>query len=99
RDGHVTGVQTCALPISLLSAARPILPNDLTRPGVASSRVVDPALPELIGRLRTAAGTLTTVAASLAGVLGPLVGIDAAPDDATRSEERRVGNGWRCWCA
>src|SRR5690625_7431550 len=90
RDGHVTGVQTCALPISLL----PIFPPAASIPGWAAWLVSLKSWP-LRSRnwlrrwrpLKAAAARWTTAAS------GPLACMKTSP----RSEERRVGkdNGKR----
>src|SRR5690606_39666817 len=91
RDFHVTGVQTCALPISAgLSVATHIKTS--LAPG---SRIVADYL--------AAAGLLEPLAClgfdlvgfgctTCVGNSGPL---DPAVEAAIRSEERRVGKEWR----
>src|SRR5207253_7086674 len=99
RDGHVTGVQTCALPISvslLASSGR-----SLTQ--VASELGVQPSL------LRGWRGALSGAVKTPAGP-GALAATAAPSPEQTeirrlqRSEERRVGkecrgagDGWRVW--
>src|SRR5690606_41111043 len=78
RDFHVTGVQTCALPISQIGSGRALSDQDMVFPtyrehGVAWCRDVDPI--KLLGLFR--------------GVSHG--GWD--PAEHNRSEERRVGKG------
>src|SRR5207253_5460906 len=95
-DGHVTGVQTCALPISL--AAPVEAPHgDAARRQIAHR--LEMLLDELAEPDRDDAG-----GARLANRLGhrqvspaqrgPVARGKAAPDEG-RSEERRVGKEWR----
>src|SRR5690606_40822108 len=89
RDFHVTGVQTCALPISVRTVARvlQLVPgqpiHDPHHRAVPGTHQAPPAG-------RSAVMTLSilslVVGLSLAGTILFLV----------RSEERRVGNEWVC---
>src|SRR5207253_5616558 len=95
RDGHVTGVQTCALPIS---SAPPCPAN--TGTGSGSLRRISGS-----GRVRSPA-VLTQMVTSLfmrlvnaeEKTLGASI-FDGRWRDVSewhlRSEERRVGKGWR----
>src|SRR5207249_8513567 len=87
RDRNVTGVQTCALPIStmLLNAVLFLLSSIAT--GLAGSAGVF-----IVSRL---VGGLAIGAAS---VLAPMYIAEVAPPQVRgrlRSEERRVGKEWR----
>src|SRR5438309_8871601 len=79
RDGTVTGVQTCALPISIRRCS--MIPTD----GLRSNRAC-PAPPGFI--------TVTVLSTSSSSALWvcPYTMISARGN---RSEERRVGNGVR----
>src|SRR5262249_59306830 len=80
RDWSVTGVQTCALPISSLT------PADVPDPG---------GVAEAFGRLR-ADGLVRFVGLTGTGTAEALGAvIDAGGFDTVRSEERRVGKEWR----
>src|SRR5207253_7900724 len=91
RDGHVTGVQTCALPISspsfLVAAFHPGAPETFTTP------------PQLVSFLRrTPDPTLQLVRTSVlrrATGEGPRVSDDVTRRNFERSEERRVGKEGR----
>src|SRR5207253_5204495 len=91
RDGHVTGVQTCALPISTgAHEAVELRDGDPERFGwkgvlQAVANVTDRIGPELDG----------LDAADQAGIDRILVELDGTPNKASRSEERRVGKGGR----
>src|SRR5207253_4672393 len=91
RDGHVTGVQTCALPI---------FPEDTLILIPTRNLVLFPGtvLPITLGRQRTIAAAQAAI--KLNRPLGLLLQRDPATDDpipvdlhrmGTRSEERRVG--------
>src|SRR5207302_2198730 len=92
RDFHVTGVQTCALPIcaiALVVAAGRYLLNPFFRLlALTGAREVMTAAALLIvlgaALIMQAAGMSMALGAFLAGV---------------RSEERRVGKEWRAWGA
>src|SRR5690606_40780385 len=97
RDFHVTGVQTCALPISRGAAL--VLELDLgpeLGPRTSSARLgadYDPA---------ALVGTQVVVVANLpprrvAGVDSEVLVLAAV--DPEGSEERRGGNAGRTWCA
>src|SRR5207249_6472427 len=92
RDRNVTGVQTCALPISTL-----LLPEGRTTDDSVERLFVDlhAACDELDVAL---VGGHTEVAHGLDRVViaGTMLG-EVAKDKlvTTRSEERRVGKGWR----
>src|SRR5207253_5221427 len=83
RDGHVTGVQTCALPIC---------PTDTTPPVVSITTPTN--LSTVSGIIMVSATASDNV-----GVVGVQFKVDGsntgAEDTATRSEERRVGKEWR----
>src|SRR5690606_41105976 len=95
RDFHVTGVQTCALPISteLLDLARTLLllgPAALdllaqTLDLAADAHALEPLLLQRLAGLPHPGLELLELAVALAQLLA-----DA------RSEERRVGKGGRC---
>src|SRR5207253_6745404 len=81
RDGHVTGVQTCALPISILRLRRKSTP--LVRK-IAAEHQVD---------IATIPGTGFAGRVTKQDILGYIERSPTAP--VARSEERRVGKEWR----
>src|SRR5690606_39737953 len=81
RDFHVTGVQTCALPISY-SLGRPGMLNLLLGAVVISQILFLPVYTRLSRRLSK--GGAWTAGALVTGA------------GTARSEERRVGKGGRC---
>src|SRR5204863_3119716 len=91
RDLYVTGVQTCALPICWRCGAGTVAigppPSRLSVPTGSSSQAEPRAfMPPAIARASSPAPQKVSTR------LGPLI--------APRSEERRVGKGWRCrWWA
>src|SRR5690606_40052718 len=88
RDFHVTGVQTCALPISDLDLAPLVLP-DVLLVGVPQRQPDDARL------VASLEGGAEAVGAFLLRRLA--VGLcDVAPIQ-VRSEERRVGAECSCW--
>src|SRR5690606_40351335 len=85
RDFHVTGVQTCALPISVSTVDGPC-PLPRTRPVSSSTaRSLVYVLPKSIS---SAAGPMLTTRPFACPRRGR-----RNPDPARRSEERRVGKG------
>src|SRR5439155_9575093 len=50
RDGHVTGVQTCALPISVVALARE---DDREIASLATETIAIPPVPELLSPILT----------------------------------------------
>src|SRR5207253_6724046 len=94
RDGHVTGVQTCALPISAI----PVLPfSSRVEPQRWARQlreaVLLPVARDVAGERRAALDLkLATLVRACRGYLA--VGLQAA--ERLRSEERRVGKGCRC---
>src|SRR5439155_3169034 len=90
RDGHVTGVQTCALPISELTPAA-----SLSR----SSPIDEERVSEAAG-VNSAGGSfglsfgLAFAGAIMLASLSLLFTNEANSSD-VRSEERRVGEEWR----
>src|SRR5690606_39526335 len=95
RDFHVTGVQTCALPISHGRGGGVRLAD---RPGGAAGTAPDahddavavPARPLRVGLTGNIGSGKSTVARLLQE-------LGAAVIDADRSEERRVGKEGRGW--
>src|SRR5207253_3541970 len=94
RDGHVTGVQTCALPISRTDVAPQVIPNQTPQAAEpASNDVVDPNAP--IGPATPGSPT------GVDGGLPPTEQVKPATPPRVftvseiRSEERRVGKGCR----
>src|SRR5699024_12227818 len=91
RDRNVTGVQTCALPISA-GAVRLRRAVDRREPGLR---------PDLRGRAAAGAGGGAGDRAGAPGRAGPrhpgaaALSAAAATDGAARSEERRVGKARR----
>src|SRR5207253_7266855 len=92
RDGHVTGVQTCALPISNERAGRG------AAGGFATGFSTRPRTPT-IGLGAAGAAALAGAAAGFgAGAAAATTGTAAAATSCPfRSEERRVGKECRCW--
>src|SRR5207302_8306920 len=82
RDFHVTGVQTCALPISLAVIARPVAETTLTGPCACAD---DDG--EIDGATRTAGDEMAN--------RPPNILICSCEDTMPRSEERRVGKEGR----
>src|SRR5439155_8065902 len=92
RDGHVTGVQTCALPISCITGA---VGGALVMQG-ARARWSTEAVASMSAALLGA----TIVATAMVHVLGGLVIVMLVGGAAwIRSEERRVGKEGRARCA
>src|SRR5439155_14931059 len=94
RDGHVTGVQTCALPIFRMAVAgfSPVRSNAV---GTYTYRTTF----DLTG-LNPATAILTGQFASDNGAIIKLNGVTVGPSNSTynaftRSEERRVGKECR----
>src|SRR5207253_4227459 len=93
RDGHVTGVQTCALPILIAAlAGEGVHANDDVNMGQSSNDVFPSAvhlaaLDELVNDLLPALRRLADSLQGKAAELGDVV---------KRSEERRVGKEGRC---
>src|SRR5690606_40520632 len=88
RDFHVTGVQTCALPIFITHAIRENRP------------MVSPVPPELFGvHLIARAIPLRDEQGRVIGGVGIGASIDRAQKLSERSEERRVGKECRTWWA
>src|SRR5690606_39903498 len=84
RDFHVTGVQTCALPIWLYLGADTALPGGWRAGGAIGLHD---------GRIETdARGTYTDSQSYTAAVYGARQWL---VHDSGRSEERRVGEEWR----
>src|SRR5439155_11805057 len=77
RDGHVTGVQTCALPISLLLQVQLVEAYMKEQGLFHSGTTAEPVYSDTLSL------DLSTVEPSLAG--------PRRPQDRVRSEERRVG--------
>src|SRR5690606_39740689 len=85
RDFHVTGVQTCALPIFLAVAKARLGDIAGAQAIFEAQRGSGPQVDRNLAELYVAAGR----AGAALELLEPLVGED--PEDARRSEERRVG--------
>src|SRR5690606_39639275 len=94
RDFHVTGVQTCALPIFASAAAEPTLR------ALLSALTADPPSATVLEHRRAAVGDRSAAArarwaaearaADGAGAVHPARAVAAV-----RSEGRRVGKAWR----
>src|SRR5690606_40939907 len=88
RDFHVTGVQTCALPISLARLVPASVPLEWTEIGLSSADM------ELLNHSNASADDIYR------GYHVPLFfrTLDSSTYNnvVTRSEERRVGEAWRC---
>src|SRR5207253_7908048 len=96
RDGHVTGVQTCALPILVHLTHLYLREMTARRRGdilILASTASFQAVPYISTYAATKAFDLL-FAEGLAEEMKPY-GIRVC---ALRSEERRVGKEWRCWC-
>src|SRR5437773_9299719 len=94
RDRDVTGVQTCALPISLLDVPLTVGSHDLT--------VLCDAPPVAFGEPNAFTQVLVTIGGVDLSIYSAESGGPAeriGPPSAYRSEERRVGKecGWRWW--
>src|SRR5207253_7025843 len=93
RDGHVTGVQTCALPISVNGKSCTTPCSLPLKPGkynyVVSHDGYDTASRDL--SMGTGPQTITLTLSAARRVLGTLS--VATNVDSVRSEERRVGKG------
>src|SRR5439155_14797852 len=87
RDGHVTGVQTCALPIFLPSSLLDTVVRALRDLGRTLGDIVEEVKQQGLQFVRQVAASIARVATTLAE-LGAYL--------ASRSEERRVGKECRC---
>src|SRR5690606_40857710 len=92
RDFHVTGVQTCALPISVEKTAlaeAEVEYEDITSTQIdVAFEITESPIPELVGAHAVVWTTTPwTIPVNQALAYGPEVEY--------RSEERRVGNEWR----
>src|SRR5207253_3679476 len=94
RDGHVTGVQTCALPISP-ALYSPLLLGGYRRSPSPSSSCPHPRLRPVARRIPRAVlrepFESKEAGVALPACLAPQAGVVAG----SRSEERRVGKEWR----
>src|SRR5207253_7405355 len=92
RDGHVTGVQTCALPIFEVPQA--LVDEELQRlvKGGAAGEAPAGAALQQAARHRVRLGLLI-------GELVARQALQPRPEQVrkARSEERRVGKEWRAW--
>src|SRR5690606_40930426 len=88
RDFHVTGVQTCALPIY---AAEPEQADDAARSFRAGHIIADDAPVTVADGLKVPLKELTWhfVSRHVTDIL-------TASEEEIRSEERRVGKEWSC---
>src|SRR5690606_39466787 len=88
RVFHVTGVQTCALPISRSSATEWVMHRSFHATAPLVRQVPRPARPSLTGPpTRPTTGRQRQQ---------PRTARRTSPPLGLRSEERRVGKGWRC---
>src|SRR5207244_9552590 len=94
RDDLVTGVQTCALPIFFLSASHRLIQGEvnLVRLINCSFRNLSHRLTE---RLEVVNLRLVSEDISINQKKNPLL---HSRFPKSRSEERRVGTGDKCWC-
>src|SRR5690606_39635041 len=83
RDFHVTGVQTCALPIS----------SQLERPVRSRAISIDSSIRKAI-TMRVVSGIQPTGSLHLGNYLGAIRNWVRMQDAMGRSEERRVGKEW-----
>src|SRR5207253_6492487 len=93
RDGHVTGVQTCALPISLFSQAAPA--GQGRGGGGARGGAAAPAAPSAPAPAKDLTGVW--MMRNPPGKNGPWTNYtytDPMKNPPSRSEERRVGKEW-----
>src|SRR5690606_40335367 len=96
RDFHVTGVQTCALPILPAEAHVEVARTAFSRvreANPAALLVCDPVLGDAPGGLYIDEGAAMAIAEQL------LARCDLVTPNAFRSEERRVGKEGRSRCA
>src|SRR5207253_6168811 len=92
RDGHVTGVQTCALPIFLLGIAGPAFAQSTLRVGDQKGNAQ--AVMEAAGVLRDVPYKIEWKEFPAAAPL--LEALSAGAIETGRSEERRVGKEGKC---
>src|SRR5690606_40693871 len=99
RDFHVTGVQTCALPIYISWNVRELYESDPGKPPAYTANAMGPfgeTLQELRHDLRLMYADVLREDLPILDLTGGEPVLVAA----ARSEERRVGKGWRCgWYA
>src|SRR5690606_39855332 len=93
RDFHVTGVQTCALPI-LGKATGPA--HSRFEAESFDFATADFAAYQAWSRERVRAARIGPTQAEVLELLLPF---ELPPPASCRSEERRVGKGFRCRCA
>src|SRR5699024_11313669 len=92
RDRNVTGVQTCALPIFIITEVLLVI--------LASGVVISTFCPSTSSSMPNSStnAPLVPEPSSLEQmVMGPEA--PPAPSVSSRSEARRVGKGERCWCS
>src|SRR5690606_39758694 len=92
RDFHVTGVQTCALPISLLRSRFRVAVHRTRSSGCRAARPES----QRAGPRATASGTAEaapTLQRNTSLADAPLARSNLDPFAVARSEERRVGKG------
>src|SRR5690606_40824121 len=95
RDFHVTGVQTCALPIFVVVAAAYRTPDD-QRPGIGMAYEPYPGrTPYTRGSELQNAETSAWGRAIVAALAADTRRGIASAEEVRRSEERRVGKGGR----
>src|SRR5207253_6934217 len=93
RDGHVTGVQTCALPISGLVTL--VRVNRRRKKVAELARILNQPAEKLPKQLRASANLFIPECVALPL---PKAGMDMATvSRLSRSEERRVGNAGTSW--
>src|SRR5207253_8713021 len=90
RDGHVTGVQTCALPISEASSARS---TRAVNRAAAPTPSASPQMPDPAIVVTTAAGVTLRIAQPSETNRFPA--LSRTMPVMFRSEERRVGQEWK----
>src|SRR5690606_39739403 len=91
RDFHVTGVQTCALPISSRACAGSCRWNTGVSCRLSGGQRVKQRLPEAL------AAPAAQVVRQLIGTIGIAAAYQGFQGFLARSEERRVGKGGRTW--
>src|SRR5439155_8766872 len=94
RDGHVTGVQTCALPIYVTGAVE-ILMRHAAAHGATTAKG-RPLVDEQLLEHEVVAVEVEVVLGVGGGRLDRLGHVAGGVLGRERSEERRVGKEWRC---
>src|SRR5207253_8108265 len=92
RDGHVTGVQTCALPISCTLCVKPASNSMFLR-------CRNQQRPATLNPYRLRLSLQTKLRSPDSNPQGCSMYVSSFNPECRRSEERRVGKEWRLrWC-